>query len=221
MHNFIARILTPGSENRPNRFLRQIEEFVPRIALFGVINSISQTLIKLTSPGVPDIYQGQELFDFSLVDPDNRRPVDFELRQRRLREMLERSREEQGISRLCAEMLQDWSDGRLKLWVTRCALHARREYRELFELGDYVPLKVAGSDERHVVAYARTHRPADGRGGDSALCLQHDGRRRAHAHGRGVGSNGNRAAARTAGPAAEEPAYRRNFASRAANPVMS
>ena len=55
---------------------------MPRIALFGVINSISQTLIKLTSPGVPDIYQGQELFDFSLVDPDNRRPVDFELRQR-------------------------------------------------------------------------------------------------------------------------------------------
>jgi len=156
LHNFIARILTPGSENRPNSFLRQIEEFVPRIALFGVINSISQTLIKLTSPGVPDIYQGQELFDFSLVDPDNRRPVDFELRRRHLREMIERSREEQGISRLCGEMLQDWSDGRLKLWVTRCALHARREHRELFELGNYVPLKVAGTGERNVVAYART-----------------------------------------------------------------
>jgi (1->4)-alpha-D-glucan 1-alpha-D-glucosylmutase len=156
LHNFIARILMPGSENRPNNFLRQIEEFVPRIARFGVINSISQTLIKLTSPGVPDIYQGQELFDFSLVDPDNRRPVDFELRRRQLRELLEASREEQGISRLCAEMLRDWSDGRLKLWVTHCALHARREYRELFEVGDYVPLQVAGGGERHVVAYART-----------------------------------------------------------------
>jgi (1->4)-alpha-D-glucan 1-alpha-D-glucosylmutase len=156
LHNFIARILMPGSESRPNSFLRQIEEFLPRIALFGVINSISQTLIKLTSPGVPDIYQGQELFDFSLVDPDNRRPVDFELRRRQLREMLERSREEQGISRLCGEMLQEWSDGRLKLWVTRCALHARREYRELFELGDYVPLKVTGKGERNVVVYART-----------------------------------------------------------------
>lgn len=156
LHHFIARILMPGSDNRPNSFLRQIEEFVPRIALFGVINSISQTLIKLTSPGVPDIYQGQELFDFSLVDPDNRRPVDFELRRRRLRELLEASREEQAISRLCGEMLKTWSDGRLKLWVTRCALQARREYRELFELGDYVPLPVEGAGERHVVAYART-----------------------------------------------------------------
>ena len=110
----------------------------------------------MTSPGVPDIYQGQELFDFSLVDPDNRRPVDFELRRRRLRELLEASREEQAISRLCGEMLKTWSDGRLKLWVTRCALQARREYRELFELGDYVPLPVEGAGERHVVAYART-----------------------------------------------------------------
>jgi len=157
LQNFIARILTPGSENRPNRFLEQIEEFVPKIAMFGAINSISQALIKLTSPGVPDIYQGQELFDFSLVDPDNRRPVDFELRGRQLREMLERTREKQEISRLCAEMLRNWSDGRLKLWVTRCALQARREHRELFELGNYVPLKVVGAGERNVVAYARTH----------------------------------------------------------------
>ena len=156
LHNFIARILTPGSDYRPNRFLRQIEEFVPRIAMYGAINSISQTLIKLTSPGVPDIYQGQELFDFSLVDPDNRRPVDFELRGRHLREMLERSREKQEIGRLCEEMLRNWSDGRLKLWVTRCALHARRGHRELFELGNYIPLKVTGAGERNVVAYART-----------------------------------------------------------------
>ena len=156
LHNFIARILTPGSDYRPNRFLRQIEEFLPRIAMYGAINSISQTLIKLTSPGVPDIYQGQELFDFSLVDPDNRRPVDFELRGRHLREMLERSREKQEIGRLCEEMLRNWSDGRLKLWVTRCALHARRGHRELFELGNYIPLKVTGAGERNVVAYART-----------------------------------------------------------------
>ena len=160
-----------------------------RIALFGAINSISQTLIKLTSPGIPDIYQGQELFDFSLVDPDNRRPVDFELRRRYLSEMLERAREEQGISRLCAEMLQNWSDGRLKLWVTHRALHARREYRELFELGDYVPLKVTGAGERHVVAYARTYGETHGRGGDSTVCLLHVGRRSAHAAGRSVGSD--------------------------------
>jgi len=156
LNNFIARILTPGSESRPNGFLRQMEEFLPRIALFGAINSISQTLIKLTLPGVPDTYQGQELFDFSLVDPDNRRPVDFAMRQRYLREIIDRTREEQGISRLCRELLRQWMDGRLKLWVTYRGLHARREYHELFEQGDYVPLKVTGSGERHVVAYART-----------------------------------------------------------------
>ena len=156
LNNFIARILTPGSESRPNGFLRQMEEFVPRMALFGAINSISQTLIKLTLPGVPDTYQGQELFDFSLVDPDNRRPVDFARRQSYLSEIIERTREEQGISGLCQELLRQWTDGRLKLWVTYRGLHARREYHELFEQGDYVPLKVTGSGERHVVAYART-----------------------------------------------------------------
>jgi (1->4)-alpha-D-glucan 1-alpha-D-glucosylmutase len=108
-------------------------------------------------PGVPDTYQGQELFDFSLVDPDNRRPVDFARRQRYLSEIIERTREEQGIGRLCQELLRQWTDGRLKLWVTYRGLHARREYHQLFEQGEYVPLKVTGSGERHVVAYARTH----------------------------------------------------------------
>jgi (1->4)-alpha-D-glucan 1-alpha-D-glucosylmutase len=156
LHAFIARILTPGSAGRPNRFLRQIEAFIPKIALFGAINSISQALIKLASPGVPDIYQGQELFDFSLVDPDNRRPVDFELRRRYLRELAARSRQPQQLQQLCQEMLRNWSDGRLKLWVTHRALQARQQYRELFQLGSYIPLKIAGQNARHVVAFART-----------------------------------------------------------------
>ena len=195
LHSFIARILTPGSESRPNRFLSQMEAFTARIAFFGAINSLSQTLIKLTSPGVPDVYQGQELFDFSLVDPDNRRPVDFQLRRRYLEELVARSRdllpqqtrmrspeapdpstpananafaggpEPREFDELREEMLRNWHDGRLKLWVTYRALTARREHRELFQLGSYIPLKIAGQNQssqastataHEVVAFART-----------------------------------------------------------------
>ena len=199
LHAFIARILTPGSESRPNRFLSQMEAFTARIAFFGAINSLSQALIKLTSPGVPDMYQGQELFDFSLVDPDNRRPVDFQLRRRYLEELVARSRdlppdpppqqtqmrlpgapdpppqqtqmrlpgapEPREFDELREEMLRHWHDGRLKLWVTYRALTARREHRELFQLGSYIPLKIAGQNQssqastttaHEVVAFART-----------------------------------------------------------------
>ncbi len=156
LHAFIARILSPGSESRPNRFLRQLEAFVAKVALFGAINSLSQTLIKLTSPGVPDIYQGQELFDFSLVDPDNRRAVNFELRRRYLRALVTRAHDSSQLRQLCEEMLRDWSDGRLKLWVTHHALQARQQHRELFQLGGYLPLKISGQKARHAVAFART-----------------------------------------------------------------
>jgi (1->4)-alpha-D-glucan 1-alpha-D-glucosylmutase len=171
LHTFIARILTPGSESRPNRFLSQMEAFVSRIAFFGAINSLSQVLIKLTAPGVPDIYQGQELFDFSLVDPDNRRAIDFELRRRYLRDIAERSQDVRRLNELRQEMLRNWSDGRLKLWVTHRALQARQEHRELFQLGHYIPLRISrpnpstptratatltGDLERGVIAFARS-----------------------------------------------------------------
>ncbi len=87
----MARILSPGTEAKPNNFLRLMHEFIPRLAWFGMLNSLAQTLLKLTSPGVPDVYQGQELFDFSLVDPDNRRAVDFAMAESYLQE-LERPR---------------------------------------------------------------------------------------------------------------------------------
>ena len=81
---FIARLLTPGTTTRPNHFLESMEKFIVPIQFFGALNSVAQTLLKLTAPGVPDIYQGTELWDFSLVDPDNRRPVDFDQRRRQL-----------------------------------------------------------------------------------------------------------------------------------------
>ncbi len=187
LHNFIARILTPGSENRPNRFLRQIEEFVPRIALFGAINSISQTLIKLTSPGVPDIYQGQELFDFSLVDPDNRRPVDFELRRRYLRRdartLAGGAGHQPSVRRNAAKLERRPPEALGDTLRAAC----QAQYRELFELGELCSVESGGSRRAPCGGLRQDIRPADGRGGDSTLCLQHDGRRRAHAAGRGVG----------------------------------
>jgi (1->4)-alpha-D-glucan 1-alpha-D-glucosylmutase len=153
LENFIAKILRPGTEAKPNSFLRLITEFVQKIAFFGAINSLSQTLIKLTAPGVPDVYQGQELFDFSMVDPDNRRTVDFSLRERVLNEM---DGDESGWSDRCAEMLRNWTDGRAKMWVTYKALKARKQFRDLFDNGSYTPLRTSGAKSQHVVAYART-----------------------------------------------------------------
>jgi (1->4)-alpha-D-glucan 1-alpha-D-glucosylmutase len=153
LRRFVARILSPGTESKPNNFLRLMHEFVPRLAWFGVINSLAETLLKLTSPGVPDIYQGQELFNFSLVDPDNRRPVDFTTAIKFLEELEPRH----ASPELCHELLERWTDGLLKLWTTHRALNARSEARALFRHGNYSALPVEGKRAEHVVAFARRH----------------------------------------------------------------
>ncbi len=107
LRRFVARILSPGSEAKPNNFLRLMHDFIPRLAWFGVINSLAETLLKLTSPGVPDIYQGQELFNFTLVDPDNRRPVDFASNEKYLEQL-----EHRGPARNYAGNC--WSTGRME-----------------------------------------------------------------------------------------------------------
>jgi (1->4)-alpha-D-glucan 1-alpha-D-glucosylmutase len=154
LRRFVARILSPGTAAKPNNFLRLMHEFVPRVAWFGVLNSLAQTLLKLTSPGVPDVYQGQELFDFSLVDPDNRRAVNFEVAEKYLEELERRDPSPE----LCRELLAQWTDGRLKLWTTHRALRIRGEERELFRCGDYVAVGVEGERSEHVVAYARHYK---------------------------------------------------------------
>ncbi len=148
---FLDRVLTPSSESRPNAFLKLLEAFVERTAYFGAINSLSQTLIKITAPGVPDIYQGQELFDFSLVDPDNRRPVDFQKRLDLLDELSRRA----GDPALLDELLRAWPDGRIKMWVTTRALQFRQSNIRLFRSGRYVPIHGAVQNERHVLGFAR------------------------------------------------------------------
>ncbi|MEJ7731033.1 MAG: hypothetical protein WKG00_17685 [Polyangiaceae bacterium] len=119
----------------------------------GMWSSLSQLLLRLTSPGVPDIYQGTEIWDDSLVDPDNRRPVDHAPRRAMLREIQRRAHEDET---LLPELVRTAADGRIKLFVIHAALAARRRWPELFAEGsEYVALESAGDKAEHVVAFAR------------------------------------------------------------------
>ena len=127
-----------------------------KIAFHGAVNSLSQVVLKAASPGVPDFYQGTELWDLSLVDPDNRRPVDFRKRTSFLDELA--VREESCRLSLVRELIGSWPDGRVKLYATCRCLEIRRKHRDLFLLGRYLPLKATGRGEAHVFAFARRRR---------------------------------------------------------------
>jgi (1->4)-alpha-D-glucan 1-alpha-D-glucosylmutase len=142
---FVDGILDPGGSKS---FLASFLPFVQRIARLGVRNSLTQTLIKATAPGVPDFYQGSELWDFSLVDPDNRRPVDFGIRARML-DFLER--EKPSIH----DLLDRWQDGAVKLFLTSRLLALRAAKPDLFERGEYEPLLATGAKADLVCAFAR------------------------------------------------------------------
>jgi (1->4)-alpha-D-glucan 1-alpha-D-glucosylmutase len=136
-------------------FVALLCKFVRRIAVPGFLNALAQTLLKLTSPGVPDIYQGNELWDFSLVDPDNRRPVDYALRQRMLADVESAFSDHEAATANLPGLLRDLGDGRVKLYLTWRTLTLRARHPELFERGAYVPLEVRGARAEHVCAYAR------------------------------------------------------------------
>jgi (1->4)-alpha-D-glucan 1-alpha-D-glucosylmutase len=119
-----------------------------RTSLLGALNSLSQITLKATTPGVPDFYQGTEFYDFSLVDPDNRRPVDFAARNVALASVELPDWE---------SLAQNWADGRVKLAWTRHLLKMRTELAEVFARGDYRPLQVIGPHHEHVIAFARRH----------------------------------------------------------------
>ena len=159
LRNFIARILNPAPRHA-RQFCDSLVQFTASIAFFGTFNSVAQMLLKITSPGVPDIYQGTELWDFSLVDPDNRRPVDFALREQLLVQLIERSQTNE-LPSLCCEMLASYSDGRLKMWTLLRAMNFRREHPQLFRKGAYLPLEVIGPKKDHVFAFARVEEAAD------------------------------------------------------------
>jgi (1->4)-alpha-D-glucan 1-alpha-D-glucosylmutase len=143
--NFVARILDPAVS--PD-FRESFGGFAARTALIGALNSLSQATLKLTMPGVPDIYQGTEFWDCALVDPDNRRPVDFVARAAALAETDPPD---------WAALARGWRDGRIKLAWTRHLLQLRAAHAEVFTFGDYRPLAVHGADANHVIAFARSH----------------------------------------------------------------
>ena len=142
---FVAKILDPSPRNK---FLSSFRPVAEEIARLGAINSLSQTLLKLASPGVPDIYQGNEIWDFSLVDPDNRHPVDYQLRRDLVRCL---------TSADPAVLLQNWSDGRIKLFLTTQLLRFRNAHADLFRRGNYQPLQTTGAFAESCVSFAREH----------------------------------------------------------------
>ncbi len=141
--DFLAGVLDP---DRPAHVADEIGAFVGRIAASGALNSLSQLVLRLTSPGVPDLYQGTERWDLSLVDPDNRRPVDYAVRQSALQE-----------AAAPRDLLAHWRDGRIKQAILHRALQLRARLPELFTAGAYHKLTVEGPAAEHVVAFSRQH----------------------------------------------------------------
>jgi (1->4)-alpha-D-glucan 1-alpha-D-glucosylmutase len=149
---FVGRILDEGNR----AFLDDFLPFQRRVAAYGLYNSLSQTLLKLAMPGVPDTYQGTELWDFSLVDPDNRRPVDYGRRARMLGELRSAIESSGGDLRaLAGDLLASREDGRIKLYVTHRTLAGRRDRPGLFTAGEYLPLAAEGPKAANLFAFAR------------------------------------------------------------------
>src|SRR5262249_6869570 len=128
------------------------DAFARSIADAGFLNSLAQTVLKIACPGVPDFYQGSEFWDFNLVDPDNRRPVDFGLRIRTLGQLREKA--QASLSDLATELVRSWPEQTIKIFVIWRALDLRRQRGELRE-GDYIPLVVEGARAASVISFAR------------------------------------------------------------------
>jgi len=153
VRQFVARTLDRAASAA---FLAEFQAFQRGVSHYGLLTSLSQVLLKIASPGVPDTYQGTELWDFSLVDPDNRRPVDYGLRRRLLDELKARAAEVgPGLAEFARQLAASKEDGRVKLYVTWRALHARRDHPGLFTTGEYLPADVVGSRHDHVCAFVR------------------------------------------------------------------
>jgi len=139
--SFVEEIL-----REENQFLEEFMPFQRKVSCYGIFNSLSQTIIKITSPGVPDFYCGTELWDLNLVDPDNRRPVDFEKRTSLLRDIMDTSYK---------ELLATREDGKIKLFLINRALQARKEKTDVFQKGSYIPIEAGGRFKKQIAAFAR------------------------------------------------------------------
>jgi (1->4)-alpha-D-glucan 1-alpha-D-glucosylmutase len=145
LQTFIERIL---DRSAAAEFLNSLETLAQRVSLLGALNSLSQVTLKATMPGVPDFYQGTEFWDLSLVDPDNRRPVDFAERAAVLASVENPNWQ---------NLKQNWPSGHLKLAWTRSLLKLRTDLADVFTYGDYQPLEVTGPHRDHIIAFARRH----------------------------------------------------------------
>ena len=143
------------SDSKKNRFLQEFRVFQKIVSHYGLFNSLSQTLFKIASPGIPDFYQGTEVMEFSLVDPDNRRPVDYPKRIGML-DQLKKRESEIGPLSLAAELISENMDGRIKLFLTYKALRYRRKNHLLFTRGAYIPVESEGYRKDHVCSFARS-----------------------------------------------------------------
>jgi len=152
MQHFVDALLAaPGH----NAFLADFEPFLQGVLRYGLLNSLSQTLLKLTVPGIPDIYQGNELWAFNLVDPDNRRPVDYDHRRTQLQALVAASQNDPDLQGLLRDMLDHIEDGRAKLYLVWQTLNLRRRYRGVFLEGEYLGLETTGQQAEHLCAFAR------------------------------------------------------------------
>ncbi|WP_197386681.1 malto-oligosyltrehalose synthase [Ralstonia pseudosolanacearum] len=147
-HDFVFTLLTGEAASA---FLPSLAACVRTIAPAGAVNGLAQLLLRVTVPGVPDLYQGADLWDTSLVDPDNRRPVDFAVRHRSLRAL------QANPQHSLAPLLAHWTDGRIKQAVLARALGVRAAMPEVFAAGRYLPLALSGSGGAHALAFAREH----------------------------------------------------------------
>ncbi|HEY1502178.1 MAG TPA: malto-oligosyltrehalose synthase [Acidobacteriaceae bacterium] len=154
VHAFMRAILMPDARGREPRFVETMEDILPALRLFGSVNSLAQVVLKIASPGVPDFYQGTELWDLSLVDPDNRRPVDYERRRHAL-EALKEDATSKGELAVCHDVLDRVGDGRVKLWTIHRALALRNRMPDTFRRGEYVPVTATNHYAEHVVAFSR------------------------------------------------------------------
>ena len=149
---FVAAILNAGNEP----FLKDFSDFAETVSWFGMCNGLSQVFLKLVSPGIPDIYQGNEVWRFNLVDPDNRRPVDFVRRQTMLSTLMEAMAAADGQPKdLHRDMLEHLSDGRAKMYTILKTLQLRKQLADVFTNGSYLPLQISGDKKEHICAFAR------------------------------------------------------------------
>jgi (1->4)-alpha-D-glucan 1-alpha-D-glucosylmutase len=154
VRDFVLGVLNGADDTS---FLEELLPLLRRVAYFGQFNALSQVLLKLTSPGVPDIYQGSELWDFSLVDPDNRRPVDYAQRRAALADVKAQiARSGSDLRALAGRLLGSSADGRIKLYVIERTLKLRRAHAALCTSGTYGPLETLGAKAAHVCAFLRS-----------------------------------------------------------------